>query len=191
MVADVREIAVAAVVFRIGAAEGIDAKIAVAAHIADQTAVSGAVRHIAGIRIREVSTTRPVLGRHSVGNGTRARDVRLLLTVARSQVRMRRIRHRSRTVKSIARVSRPAPATALRAPGRALEAKRFLELAADIQRIVAVQDPLKAKGVEVFLHHFDETRLNLDELRLTAELVQHLLELSEVLARVADVELAE
>ena len=59
------------------------------------------------------------------------------------------------------------------------------------QRQVAVENPLEAEGVEVFLRDFDEARLNLNELRLATQLVQHLLELREVLARVTDIEFAE
>ena len=76
-------------------------------------------------------------------------------------------------------------------PGRTLDAERLAQAIADVKRVVAVQEPLEAKRVQVFLRDLDETRLDFDELRLAAQLVEDLLELGQVLAGVADIELAK
>ena len=61
----------------------------------------------------------------------------------------------------------------------------------EAEAVVAVQNPLKAERVQILLRNLDEARLDLNELRLTAELIKNLLELGQVLACVADVEFAE
>ena len=72
-----------------------------------------------------------------------------------------------------------------------MQADPLADVAAEAEGVVVVEDPLEAEGVEVLLRDLDEAGLDLDELRLAAKLVEHLLELGEVLAGVAHVELAE
>ena len=56
----------------------------------------------------------------------------------------------------------------------------------EAERVVAVENPLEAEGVEVVLADFYETSLNLDEFDGAAELVEDVLDLGEVLLRVVD-----
>ena len=61
----------------------------------------------------------------------------------------------------------------------------------EAERVVAVEYPLEAEGVEVVLADLDEAGLDLDELDGAAELVEDVLNLGEVLLRVVDEELAD
>ena len=71
------------------------------------------------------------------------------------------------------------------------QTERLADVATEAEGVVVVEDPLEAEGVEVLLRDLDEAGLDFDQLGLAAELVEHLLELGEVLAGVAHVELAE
>ena len=83
------------------------------------------------------------------------------------------------------------PGVSVLAPLAVPEAEDLADLAAYAERVVGIEEPLEAERVQVVLADLHKARLDLDKALVDVELVQCVLEVDEVVARVLDAQLAE